>query len=205
MEGKMIIVDGRRSENKIANFANLEEVLSGVMSHEEMSDRVVTDVLVNNETFSEIYPHQAEDMTCDNIQSVEVRTMPASDMATEMAGEMGKVARMMEAGGRNVSRLFRDASDTEALELFQDLLDVTRDFMDMLSLLRSRYADNVDAGYSERVERMSSLLSEMSDIMENEDWILLADLLEYEFSPLCLEWQDTSERLHGALAGMARQ
>ena len=36
----------------------------------------------------------------------------------------------------------------------------------------------------------------MSDVLENEDWILLADLLEYEFLPLCGEWQEVSGHLH---------
>lgn len=199
----MIIVDGQASDRKISEFSNLEEVLAEVMRADAMHDRVVTDVLVNNEAFSEIYPHQAEDMSCEDIESIELRTMPAAEMATQMAGEMDKVAKMMDAGARNVSRLFREASDTDALELFQDLLDVTRDFMDMLNVLRSRLRERLDPDYEERVARMSSLLSEMSDIMENEDWILLADLLEYEFAPICLEWQATSEKLHDALQGVA--
>lgn len=199
----MIIVDGQVSDSKISSFSNLEELLAEVMRADAMKDRVVTDVLVNNETFSEIYPHQAEDMSCENIESVELRTMPAAEMATEMAAEMGKVARMMDSGARNVSRLFREASDTDALELFQDLLDVTRDFMDMLNALRSRLGGKVEPDYEERVTRMSGLLSEMSDIMENEDWILLSDLLEYEFAPICLEWQAASEKLHDALQAVA--
>ena len=40
------------------------------------------------------------------------------------------------------------------------------------------------------------MLSEMGDVLENEDWILLADLLEYEFIPQCNDWRDTSTVLH---------
>ena len=73
----MIIVDGCKSDKEISNFANLEEVLTNLMDDEKMDDRVVTDVFVNNESFSEIYPHQAEDVSCDTITSVEVRSVPA--------------------------------------------------------------------------------------------------------------------------------
>ncbi len=34
------------------------------------------------------------------------------------------------------------------------------------------------------LDGLSSLFSEMIEIQENEDWILLADLLEYEYLPL---------------------
>lgn len=75
----MIIVDGCKSDKEISNFANLEEVLTNLMDDEKMDDRVVTDVFVNNESFSEIYPHQAEDVSCDTITSVEVRSVPAAE------------------------------------------------------------------------------------------------------------------------------
>ena len=192
----MIIIDGAQSEKSITAFANLEELLKDVMQEDKMVDRVVTDVLVNNEAFSEIYPHQAEDIACSDISSIEVRSVPVAEMAVEMSAEMGKVAQMMGHGAREVARLFRAASDTDALELFQDLLDVTRDFMGMLGELRNRYTNGALPDFAEKTEKFSNMLSEMGDVLENEDWILLADLLEYEFIPLCNDWYESSEILH---------
>lgn len=192
----MIIVDGNTRNEGIGTFANLEEVLNHIMQDESMENRIVTDVLVNNEIFSEIYPHQAEDITVDGISSVEVRSVPVSEMAVNMAGEMGKVARMMAHGARHVARLFRAAEDTEALELLQDLLDVTRDFMGMVSELRKNFTGGGLTDFMEKSEKFSDLLSEMADVLENEDWILLADLLQYEFLDQCEAWQAVSEPLH---------
>ena len=192
----MIIVDGAKTEKDIAAFANLEELLKDVMQDEKMENRIVTDVLVNNETFSEIYPHQAEDIDCSGITSVEVRSVPTTEMAVDISAEMGKVAQMMGHGARHVARLFREAADTDALELFQDLLDVTRDFMGMLGELRQHFTDGEMPEFSERTDKFSDLLSEMGDVLENEDWILLADLLEYEFIPQCEGWREVSGNLH---------
>lgn len=200
----MIIVDGCRSEQHLSNFANLEEVLTTVMDDEKMDGRIVTDVLVNNEAFSEIYPHQAEDMACDGISSVEVRSVAADELAVDMSAEMGKVARMLESGAKNVARLFREASDTDALELLQDVLDVTRDFMGMVAHLRERYLGGADADFLARSEKLSDLITEMSEVLESEDWILLSDLLEFEFAPLCEEWRAAGEDLHRALAARVR-
>lgn len=201
----MIIVDGCRSEQHISNFANLEEVLANVMDDEKMDGRIVTDVFVNNESFSEIYPHQAEDMTCDSITSVEVRSQPAATLAVEMSGELGKVARMLESGARNVARLFREAQDADALELLQDELDVTRDFMGMVTHLRDRYLGGADEEFLARTEKLSNLISEMSEVMESEDWVLLADLLEFELAPLCEEWRVAGETIHRQLASLTQQ
>lgn len=185
----MIIIDGQESQMHIGNFANLEEILVQVVSDDAMNDRIVTDVIVNQETFSEIYPHQAEDIASDLLRSVEVRSVPVSEMAVNIAREMYKVSQIMANGSRQVSRMFRQAEDAEALELFQDLLDVTRDFMAMLSVLRSEFSMGKSKDFDQNSDQFSALLSEMTEVLENEDWILLADLLEYEFLPVCENWK----------------
>ena len=118
----MIVIDGRTCDKSVSDFANLEEILKMILNSEEMKDRVITDVLVNGEAFSEIYPHQAEDMDSGSFSSVEVRSVPAGQMALSISAEMEKVATMMAGASREVARLFRDAADSEALDLFQRLL-----------------------------------------------------------------------------------
>lgn len=201
----MIIIDGRQSELNVGNFANLEEILVNVMCDGVMENRVVTDVLVNNETFSEIYPHQAEDIGSDFIKSVEVRSVPVGEMAVSIAREMYKVAQIMANGSHHVARLFRQAEDAEALELFQDLLDVTRDFMAMLGVLRAEFALSNTKEFMENVDQFSSLLSEMTEVLESEDWILLADLLEYEFLPVCESWKKVIQVLREDIRQAVRQ
>jgi len=195
----MIIVDGQKTDKSIAKFANLEEILTNLMQDKSMEDRIITDVFVNNEIFSEIYPHQAEDLASDSIDSLEIRSVPASQMALDIAGEMQKVAAMMESGGKNVARLFREGKESDALELLQDLLDVVRDFLAMVGDLRERYLGGTNEEFRTHTIELSDLLTEMSEILESEDWILLSDLLEYEFAPQCTEWKKLSETLNKEL------
>lgn len=195
----MIIIDGRQSEYEIASFANLEELLAKVMEDGQLQGRVITDVIVNDESFSELYPHQAEDMDCAGIERVEIKSQPMDKMARDMAGEMPKVATLMANGARNVGRLFREDKQTDALELLQDLLDVTRDFMAMLTKLRDQYLGGADEEFVRKTEELSNLTSEMSEVMESEDWVLLSDLLEYELAPLCEDWRVIGEKIHKQL------
>jgi len=196
----MITIDGRESKMEIGNFANLEEILVGVMNKENMAERIVTDVLVNEESFSEIYPHQAEDIGSELIKSVEVRSVHVGEMAVSIAREMYKVAQMMSNGARHVARLFRQADDAEALDMLQDLLDVTRDFMNMIGVLRNEFClDSGTIEFSEISEQLSNLLTEMSEVLESSDWILLADLLEYEFLPLAQNWKQVIQSIREKL------
>ncbi len=185
----MIVIDGMKSGLQVNNFQNLEELLVKVMEDGNLEDRIVTDVLVDEEHFSEIYPHQAEDISTDEFQSVEIVTVSVSEMAVNITEELYKVVRMMEGGGRGIAQLFRQADDGEALEMLQDLLDVTRDFLTMIGVLRSEFNMGNNDKFNESAEEITNLFTEMSEVMENEDWILLADILEYEFNPAVNRWK----------------
>lgn len=199
----MIIIDGHESSLNIGDYANLEEILAAIMEQDELKGRIITDVIVNGENFSEIYPHQAEDMGSDSVTRLEIKSEPTDKMAIAMAGEMHKVATLMGNGARNVGKLFREEKTTDALELLQDLLDVTRDFMGMITKLRDQFLGGADENFVRKTEDLSNLISEMSDVMESEDWILLSDLLEFEFAPICEDLRIVGDNLHRQLQAIS--
>lgn len=191
----MIIIDGQKSDFNITNFTNLDELLIGLMSMKHLDNRIVTDVLVNDEAFSEIYPHQAEDVDCRDIQKVEIMTMGVPEMGVNIARELYKVIRLMSEGSKQIADLFRRADDAEALEMYQDLLDVTRDFLGMIGALRDEFALSANTQFEDAINELSELFTEMLEVQENEDWILLSDLLEYEFHPLVERWKSIVAQL----------
>ena len=91
------------------------------------------------------------------------------------------------------------------MELFQDLLDVTRDFLGMLHTLRQEFTPVDNEEFSSNVEQLSNLLSEMSEVLAGEDWVLLADLLEYEFQPACESWKKVIQEVRAGIAPVTRQ
>ena len=185
----MIVVDGQETGLEIESFQNLDELLKKIVEEGTLDNRIVTDVLVNKEAFSEIYPHQAEDIDISEVSSVEIVSVPVSEMAVSITRELYKVVTLMDQGARRVAELFRQADEAEALEFYQDLLDVTRDFLSMIGVLRNEFSLKEHAKFNESVDELSGLFSEMLEVLENEDWILLADLLEYEFSPSVERWK----------------
>ena len=192
----MITIDGKTIALDIKHYANLEEVIVVTSKDASLENRVITDVFLNGELFSELYPHQAEDIAIDEVQSLEIRSVPIGQMALDMTNELHKVTQLMANGSRTVARLFRQADDDEALEMLQDVLDVAKDFMGMLGVLRAEFFIKGDDVFSANVDTFSNLLGEMTEVLQNEDWILLADLLEFEFVPVCENWKQVIARLH---------
>lgn len=185
----MIIIDGQQTDFNVSNFNNLEDLLVKVIKDRDLSERVVTDVLVNEESFSEIYPHQAEDVDTSDIEKVEIRTMDSITMAMNITRELYKVVTLMSKGGSEVAELFRQGEETRALEMYQDLLSVVRDFMNTVTVLKQDYQLTSQEDLDKGIEKLSELFSEMIEVQEKNDWNLLADLLEYEFLPLVDTWK----------------
>lgn len=185
----MILIDGQQKEMDISSFDNLDQIFTKVMEGGDLEDRVVTDVFINDKAFSEIYPHQAEDIDLRDVQSVDIRTLGVAEVAVEITRELYKVVTIMGEGASRVAEMFRQSDDAEALETYQDLLDVTRDFIGMVSILRGEFALKDHKEFVEASDQLSSLFSEMTSVLANEDWVLLADLLEYEFLPAVNRWK----------------
>lgn len=200
----MIAVDGRETGLSIQSFENLEQILVKVMEEKHFEGRIVTDVLVNKEPFSEIYPHQAEDIDAADIESVEIITVGTTEMAVNITRELYKVVTLMDQGARRVADLFRKADDGEALEVYQDLLDVTRDFLGMIGVLREEFSLKQSQQFTSAADELSTLFSEMLEVIEGEDWILLADLLEYEFTPAVDRWKKIIAQLREDIKDVAR-
>lgn len=184
----MIVIDGRQSAMEIGTFANLEEILVKVVETEVVEDHVVTDVFVNQEAFTEIYPHHAEDIDVDEISSVEIRTVSMNALAKDVTQELFVVVKIMQNGAKGVAGYLRQGDTAEGLEVLQDLLDVTRNFLGTIAVLQERFPVSDRTVFEEITTSLDRLLAEMGDVMSDQDWLLLADLLEYEFYPACEEW-----------------
>ena len=196
----MIVIDGRESALSLSNYANLEEVLSKLIEEEALDQRVVTDVFVDDEAFSELYPHQAEDIDSKSISRLEVRTVSMEEMASDVAGELPKVINIMASGSRRSAALLRQAELAEGLEVLQDIVAVSRDMLNTIRILRAQFANGASRELDALSDTLGDLLGEMGDAMANEDWGLVADLLEYEYIPACEGWRLVIDQIAGDIA-----
>jgi len=69
----------------------------------------------------------------------------------------------------------------------------------MIGVLRGETGPDASEHFDGASEEVSALFSEMTEVLENEDWILLADLLEYEFIPAMNRWKGVVADLRESL------
>lgn len=191
----MIVVDGRETQLSLSSYANLEETLAAVIAEEGLDTRIVTDVIVDEEPFSELYPHQAEDIETDSISRLEVRSVSFDQMAKDVIGELPTVIRLLEVSGKQVATLLRQRNLAEGLEVLQDMIAVSRDLLNSITVLRAQYSSGPNAEIVKLGDEFGGLLGEIGDSMDNEDWMLVADLMEYELQPSCEVWMTVIDDL----------
>lgn len=185
-----------------SHMRNLEEALAELNDHFVPPGEQVFQVRVNGEFFSERYPRESRYVSLKEINTLEIVTIPDVQMAKVILAEAGIQAGILCQAIQHCARLFRMANEDEANHYFAQMLEALRWLLltgeqacrvlkvDLMTVLpphgqpQSRY-----------LQRMQALLEEMAEIHEDLDYILLADLMEYELLPMVQEWQAVLENL----------
>lgn len=184
----MIVIDGNAAEYNVNTFSNLEELLVKVME-DELENRIVTDVIVDEAQFVEEFPHQAGQVETSSFDRVEIKSMSVNQFALGIIKELDKVIALMQDSSLHIAGMFRDGDKGEALALFTEMLNVLHDFMGMLGVLRQEFAIENDSLFETTVEDVSSQFEKMGDATAKEDWSALAAILEKDFSPAVARWK----------------
>jgi len=191
-----ISLDRKSIELEGTPVSNLEEILRRVMSEHMQPGKVITAVKLNGTGYSEKNPHDAADVPMKDIETLEIDTMSAEEMARHFFRNGGKYLDLLIRGAEKISELFRIADETEANEHYSEYLENLRLFLQMVAESRGALHLNFSsipfqkATVEDGVQKLSGVMDQMLKIQENEDWVMLADLLEYELIPLLKEWNE---------------
>jgi len=143
-----------------------------------------------------------------SLDSSEVRKIPLSGIGTlevEISTMLDIVNKNLDNAEDYIKRLipgieksvklFRTGSEQEANKFFINIIDGVdwlSQVLDMILTAKGISPDTVFNGKSIQ-DRRASLIDftkQMLDANKNQDWVLLADLLEYEILPYYQEWSN---------------
>lgn len=186
----MIYINGQKSEFEINQFANFEEIIDATNKYCNDSNEIITKVHLNNELFQELYPHQAEDIEINEIQKVEITSVKYVEMASQIVSELFKVTASVRLASAQASESLRSGDDADAFATISNMIEVVRNFLNIISCFQSDFKAPITDEYTTLTEKYSQILVEVNEALENEDWILVADLLEFEVAPLCSDWDE---------------
>lgn len=182
----------------------LEDVLVELHDRYLPAGQQMFQVRVNGEFFSERYPRESRYLELKDIATLDLRTISDEDMAKVILLEASQQAQILCRGIEQSARLFRVSPEDEANHHFAQVLEALRWLLQTGDLAaRVLQVNLVEAshpgggGISPYLQSLQQLLEEMVEISENRDYILLADLMEYELHPMVQEWQRILQNLAG--------
>ncbi|OGP70397.1 MAG: hypothetical protein A2Y80_09170 [Deltaproteobacteria bacterium RBG_13_58_19] len=180
----------------LSHLRNLEEVLLELNEKFIPEGEQLFQVEVNGEFFTERYPRESRYVALGEVSTLGLKTVSDADMARAILTDAASQALTLIQALEKSAALFRLAAEDEANHYFAQVLEALRWLLQTgegacqvlkvdLGQVRSPQLGDV----SEFLKRFQDLLDEMLQVYEEEDYILLADLMEYELLPLVQEWQ----------------
>ncbi len=126
---------------------------------------------------------------------IDLRFAPLETLiARNLENAKGYLERLLP-GIDQAAQLFRTGKEQEANQVFLQIIDGIDWFAEVIdSVVEARKQDPAtlrlgDQTYRDRKTRLLELTSQMMEANQNRDWVLLADLLEYELQPFYTDWK----------------
>jgi len=180
----------------LSHLRTLEDALLELNEKFIPSGEQLFQVEVNGQFFTERYPRESRYITLGEVSTLDLKTVTDADLARSILSDAAlKVQTLVQALEKGAA-LFRLAAEDEANHYFAQVLEALRWLLQtgegacqVLDVDMAKESSPQIGEVSEFIKRFQDLLDEMLQVYEEEDYILLADLMEYELLPMVQEWQ----------------
>ena len=132
-----------------------------------------------------------------DINSLEVELADLKDLvATNLSNALDYLEKLIP-GFDQAADLFRTGNEQEANKYYIQILDGMDWFSEVMNVVMSSEGEGQEPENSLRIRqaKLTDLMSQMLEANKNQDWVLLADILEYEMTPFYKEWQTILSKL----------
>lgn len=156
--------------------------------------RYVTVLKLNDESLSEEQEIAFGEHPVTEIESLEISTSPAADLANETLMDYQDYLPKLSEQFEKCAKEFRGGDHQKAFMLFSSSIEFISAFIEILDNIRRTFLIDYstircnDKTMMDLNLKMNGLAKEILEASEKTDWTHLADLLDYELSPLLYEW-----------------
>lgn len=184
----IVLVNGKSQDIKIASISTLLDVITKI----EVSlpqGHIITEVILNDKILESNWYHNASKIYLLDEDKLVVRVEESSLIAREVLLNSKEQLKMLLKEIEEIADAFRIQDDTEAnakfvqgIENLQWFLKILEDATILLGKPLDSIVDN-DVSFTNYINELVGQLDKVIDIQQQKDWIMLADVLEYELIP----------------------
>jgi hypothetical protein len=189
-------VDRQEQRIDLPPGSSLGQIIEHVCRQGVSADRVITHIRINGQELLEdergLYP----DISGEEIDLLELQTGLSTEMASRGLRDARDYLERLNPAIGETADLFRTGQDAKALEQYGRCMDGLNWFMQILEGAKQVMALDYHQIQSHKVsiqsyvENLQQNIREMWNAQQDEDWVMLSDLLEYELLPLMEGWKE---------------
>ena len=180
----------------LSHLRTLEEVLLELNEKFIPTGQQLFQVEVNGQFFTERYPRESRYVTLGEVARLDLKTVSDEELARVILEDAANQVETLAQALTKSAALFRLAAEDEANHYFAQVLDALRWLVQtgegacrVLEVDLGKESPPQVGDVADFLKLFQDLLDEMLQVYEEEDYILLADLMEYELLPMVQEWQ----------------
>ena len=189
-----ISINGAEAEESSFQGETLKEVLDAILKGRQ--DSYIRRIWLEGQEVSS----NARDTLMTSISSIELLELELAYLEDLLANNLGNAKEYLEKlipGFQQAADLFRMGNEQEAHKFYLQILDGIDWFSQVgLNIVKSWGKEIEGQSLEDRQETLTGLMAQMLEANQNQDWVLLADLLEYEMIPYYEGWRETLSRIN---------
>jgi len=187
-----IFLNEREIQSPLPGYASLDEILKHVERSYLAPNDVIRQIHVDG---LPLLLDESGALPADLIQGIEKRerveisTGTLQEIASDSVREAISYLDRIETAIPSLASSFRVFPGQEAFANLKELYTGFYWLIVLLDRLRQSYASLLGAPLPEVHQRLGSVLQQLVDSQERGDFVLIADLLEYEVLPIIPAWK----------------
>ena len=189
-----ISINGAEAEESSFQGETLKEVLDAILKGRQ--DSYIRRIWLEGQEASS----NAQDTLMTSISSIELLELELAYLEDLLANNLGNAKEYLEKlipGFQQAADLFRMGNEQEAHKFYLQILDGVDWFSQVVVNIVKSWGKEIEGqSLEDRQETLTGLMAQMLEANQNQDWVLLADLLEYEMIPYYEDWRETLSRIN---------
>jgi len=183
-----VTVNGKQSEIKIASISTLIDVISQIENTLEQGHLITTIILNEKELEPNWFANAAKIYLLDE-DSLIIETKESVIVATDALEKSKEQFQMLIAEFKSIADSFRISDETQAntrfvqgIENLQWFLKILEDAAVLIGKPLQKLMDK-EVAFSVYINELVGKLDQIIATQRQKDWVMLADMIEYEMIP----------------------
>lgn len=188
-----ISINGAETQEASFQGETLGEVLHAVLNSRK--DSYIRRIWLDGQEASSNTQDTLKTSTA-SVESLELELALLQDLVVNNMTNAKEYLEKLIPGFQKAADLFRMGNEQEANQYYLQILDGIDWFSQVILTIVNAQVDIFkEQTLEERQKKLTDLMAQMLEANKNQDWVLMADLLEYEMIPFYKDWQDVLSQI----------